>query len=243
MSNNLKLIILEDPFSTWENPVTMDLFYKIISLKKSGFGSRFSRNYSPVDKSDFHATHMCLAEELNGELKILSSFKAINKSTSDYYNMPFPGGTICDSTNSIRHINYLKSFVNECVSNQEDIVYYGTYALNPSLNRDQKKIVLSYIFPILGMYSNYWNINKSILVGSVKTKFNKIISRAGILPISENGIELSPVKIPILDNELFSVQVGFKFSELCFEFLEEHNNLWTDRIHISSEADSKLKAS
>ena len=88
MIENLRILVLDNPFASWDSPFVRDMFNKIILLKKLGYQSRFPLNYAPVDKSDFHGTHLAFCQERNGELFPITAYRVMERDRCEKYECP-----------------------------------------------------------------------------------------------------------------------------------------------------------
>lgn len=229
---NLKIVILDNPYSNWNDPFVRDFFGKIVNLKKKGFASRFDSSYAPVDKSDFHCTHLCLCTFENDELTPICSYRAISKDRSDQYGFKFPGLSVCDSTGSQEHKEALSEFVNSCEIQNQKVAYYSSFAIDPNLRGEIRKEAIIFIFPVLAFYMIHWEVDKGIAIGSCKTKTDDLYHKTGLLPINLKGEELGSLVIPASGNEEFEVQALESLSDYCIEKAQEKMELWNDRVHV-----------
>lgn len=228
---NYRIVILDNPYASWDSPFVRDLFEKIISVKKRGFQSRFSYKYAPVDKSDFHGIHALLCKEVNGELFPMMISRYIEKNRCERYGMPFPGETLCDNTGSDKHIKAVKEFVNN--NEGHNIAYASAFAIEPNLEKEERKAAIEFLFPIYSYVHIHFGITRGLAIGSCKTHTDTMYHNLGLGPIQIDGETLAPVRFPCNANEMFEVQTFEKLTPFCIEKANEFIGFWNNRIHVA----------
>jgi len=231
MIKNLRILVLDNPFASWDSPFVREMFNKIILLKKLGYQSRFPLNYAPVDKSDFHGTHLGFCQERNGELFPITAYRVIEKSRCEKYGMPFSGEVLCDSTGSQNHIQALKNFVSKY--SDLNIAYSSSFTIDPNIPREERKEAIDFLIPLFAYSHIHWKIDKSLALGSCRTHTDTMYHQMGLLPIKHEGRPLEPINFPCYANERFEVQACEELTPYCLELAKKYLFLWKGRIQVS----------
>ena len=233
---SIRFIVIDGPIKHWNHPIVKQLFHKIIDIKVRGFKARFPSNYLAVDTIDYVGTHVLACKEVNKEFVPIMAFKGITKRVSDHYALPFPGRNCIASTNSIEHKDALEKFIENCEGKNEEIAYTCSFTIEPKLeNRRDRFEAMKYLYPLLLFYHYAMDVDKSIAIGSTKTKTNHMFKKLGFVGLSNRGVELPTIKIPSLMNEEFLVVLLEKFSQNCMDMAHDCMDKWNNRIEVSDK--------
>lgn len=231
--NQLRVVVLENVYSNWHNPFVVKLFNRIIALKKNGFASRFSSLYAPVDKSDFHCVHLSLCKEVDQELYPICTVRSISFEQCEKYAFPFTGATVADSSRSPDHIKAVLNFVEEAKGQNRSISYSSAFAIEPSLKKEERKMAIDFLVPLFAFYHIHWRVDRSLAIGSCRTKTDQLYHDMGLLPIKLNGTPLPPVELASCQNEKFEIQALTEITDYCKNMARENLHFWKNRIHIT----------
>lgn len=227
---NLKIVVIDNPYASWDSPFVREMFNKIVLLKKTGFQSRFPIKYAPVDKSDFHGTHFALCQEKAGELFPVMAFKVIEKSRCEKYGMPFSGGVLGEQTGSIEHIEATREFVEK--NKDQNIAYSSAFAIDLNIPKEDRVKAIDFLVPLFSYAHIHWGIKKSLAIGSCHTHTDTLYHRMGLLPLKYNGKALGPVSFPCHADQVFEIQGLEELTPFCLEKAQKYIGLWNSRIHI-----------
>lgn len=227
---NLKIVVLDNPFASWDSPFVREMFDKIILLKKVGFQSRFPITYAPIDKSDFHGIHFALCQERNGELFPVMAFKVIEKARCEKYGMPFSGGLLGDQTGSIFHSKANRAFVEK--HSDKNIAYSSSFAIDPMTAKEDRAEVIDFLVPLFTYAHIHFDIQKSLAIGSCHTHTDTMYHKMGLLPLKYEGEVLEPIAFPCHANQVFEIQGLEELTPYCLELAKKKIGLWRSRIHI-----------
>lgn len=197
-----------------------------------------------VDTFDFIGTHVMACEERgNGELFPLMAFKGITKSIADSYAQNFPGVNLIKSSGSVRHQNALEHFTRKWESNGETYAYTCSFTIDPEITDKRKRLLaIKMLYPLL-LYYHYANdIDRSIALGTVRTKTNIMFQKLGFIALRDQDGELGPLAFPSLQNEECLVVVMEKFSEECVRMAYEFQEQWATRIEISDQVRKQTRS-
>jgi hypothetical protein len=227
---NLKVVVIDNPFASWDSPFVREMFNKILLLKKTGFQSRFPVKYAPVDKSDFHGTHFALCQERGSELFPVMAFKVIEESRCEKYGMPFSGGVLGDQTGSLEHIEATKAFIKK--HQGLNIAYSSAFAIDLNIPKEERNVSIDFLVPLFTYAHIHWGIDKSLAIGSCHTHTDTMYHRMGLLPLMHKGKTLGPVPFPCHADQVFEIQGLEELTTFCLEMAEKYVGLWKSRIHI-----------
>ena len=225
-----RIVVIDNPLASFDNALVRDIFTKTIHMKLRGFRQFWSEWYVPACKTDFVGTNMVLCEEKHGELTPISAYRSITKERCDKYNITFPGLTLCNNTGSTAHIQALSNFVKEHES--QPLAYGSSFTIFPFLEKRDHVDAVKALVPLFAYYHLHFKVNKSIALGAVKTKTDKMYHKMGLFPIKYKGKELENPVFPEYDNQPFEVQTLTGLTDHCLEVAHEYRKLWMDRIYF-----------
>lgn len=229
---NIRFLVLDDPWSQWESLEVQRMFGQLIELRKRSFGSRFSNNYAPVDTSDFHATHFAACVESGGVLVPIVTVRLLRRTRCEYYQINFPCLDLLQSAGAYDHFAAIEEFLD--VHKEQDVIYAGAFALEPSLTGREREVAIATLAPLCVFACEAWDTKPAISISACKTGASAMYQKFGLKAIEKNGKALPPLCIPRFDNELFEVQTTVQLSEQCYAAAEQFQQHWDQRVELSS---------
>ncbi len=238
----LKLVQLEAPYDSWNQPSTQVLFCKMVGLKLESYLTRYSYGILPFDGSDFVATHLLICEESpNGELTPLTSYKSITLERCEAHNLVFPCLSILQASQAERHTQVITDLLKRYQKNPSEISYDSGFTIHPSARID--RAFCSELKDLLMGFVTLHAIDKGIrcLVGMGMThvKADQYFLSWGYEPFEDGQGPLPLVKVKShfwKESQLFRAE---KFTEFAMMHAKLVEPFWERRLVISSR-DQKI---
>jgi hypothetical protein len=232
--DGIKIVVIDNPYANWDDNFTREMFSKIIDLKKRCYTKYYGESYAPVDKWDFHGTHMSICIPVNGVLTPVVSMRTVTNKRCEEYGHKFNGLGLLDSTDSIRHKSELQKYISSNKLEDEIISTTSGLAFEPE-SRHKRFLVEMFIPLYVYSYINGgWD--RGVIIGACASGLNKLYSRSlGYEYLNHNEEQLSSIKIPSCGNQLFDVMTIQSLASDGLTLAREHIQLWQNRIHIGED--------
>ncbi len=233
--NNLKLVVIDNAYASWEDSFVQEMYCKIIDLKKRCYGTYFSKYYAPIDKWDFHGFHISFCHEENGEYFPLTSMRIVTNHKCRDYGFPYNGNSLLNSCGSEKHQLALNEFIDQYDKQNMTIGTISGLAFEPNIpsGTTEKREIKNFLLPIFAYSHLQWNLDKSLCIGVCASNLNEVYDKKlGLKPLKYHNEVLPPISIPTAGNELFEVMGLDQIALPALEMAKEFMPLWHDRIHI-----------
>ena len=197
--DSLKIVILEAPLETWQFRESRELFKKIISLKKEGYGSQLPPYVLPVDSFDFIATHIVICQKDN--LSPLFAWKAVLLEKCRQYHRPFPLlSLIKNSPGRELYQKVIQEFIQSCSKKKERLAYFGglTFSSKAHANGELHLLLWKIFYAMAILYRRDYQVAKALFAAILDFKTDVTFKRLGAASLLYRGKELPPLIIPHL---------------------------------------------
>lgn len=241
---NLKIVVLESPYDTWNDPITGNLLKDLIGFKLRGYGRLYPYGIMPVDGTDLISTHLLTCRlRADGSLCPIMGvrFTSLKKCRLHYTN--FPGMSLVQQANSPEHIEALEKIISEVDTRNADLFYEGSFTIDP-MERETKERSIFFRELLTLMYVSYQketNYSELMGGGTIRFKMEKWLASLGHTPFTKNNIELGPIKVKHLAGEQVLVMHLKEFSFEALRITKKWQHLWDDRLVIKPSAGVDLK--
>ena len=137
---DLKIVIVDNPYDCIQNDAARDLWSKIMALKIAGYRSEYRYGILPVDTSDFFACHMAICRKLpNGSLEPVLVCKNISLERFRIFSADeFMLVELFRRSNAPEHLQAMRDLIKYSDDSGKNLHYFGTYTTNPVLRGDPK---------------------------------------------------------------------------------------------------------
>jgi hypothetical protein len=230
---DLKLVVLEQPYLAWNRPGVPELFQKVISLKKSGYGPEYPENVIPLDQSDFFGTHLLVCTEAEGGLIPVAGYKATSLSRCRKHDFEFPSITNLKSSG----VDHLIPALQQIIANCDDISHDNAWTMNPSIRNDKELVSrVKAAFTTLGVfYHAELGTKEWITCGVKRFKTNDFFSWLGLREITPEFRLKCSAGEPV-------VMMHFKdISEEARAIVQANRKLWNECLVIAPAPDQVRK--
>lgn len=233
---NLRLVIMDRPYDTWDNVKTQSLFLKTVSLKLKNYLGEYPYGVLPVDTCDFIGTHHLICQEFNGELMPLMGYKSTTLSRSKQHNITFPALAILQSSGALQHAQEVQKILNRCETQDTEISYDGSWTIAQSVrqNREFADELKKTMMAIQVHYHIRDKIPEMVGFGMIRFKTNRYFEEMGYKQFTCEGTPLPPVKMSTLQNEPAILLHLQKFSDTALALADQYSYLWDNRLIIAN---------
>jgi hypothetical protein len=84
----LRVVVLESPYDTWELPQVEKIFSDMIGIKLRGYGRQYPYGVLPVDGADLISTHLLLCDKDSLQPIMGIRWTSLNKCRAHYITFP-----------------------------------------------------------------------------------------------------------------------------------------------------------
>lgn len=227
----LRIVVIHNPYDTFQEPLVKDLFSKMVELKLKGYRAEYPYGVLPVDASDFVAAHQMVCIESRSGFVPIMGYKSTTLEKCQIYNMVFPALNLVRQAGATPHDKAVEAIVANC-KNPAELTYTGSWTVDPSVKRNPALATqLKHLFKTMYVLYHLENsIHQIIAGGTLRFKTEKLIERWGHEPLTYNGEKLPTIRVKHLLNEEVLVMHLKKFTEEAKVIDEESLALWQDRI-------------
>ncbi|MBC7428940.1 MAG: hypothetical protein H7336_10035 [Bacteriovorax sp.] len=225
----IEIVILRCPYMNMANPLTRELFSKMMYLKYKGYGNRHMVGSLPLDTTDYVADHplICVRDEKLGLIPISGS-KVITYDTCKFFNMEFAMESCFKKGNNQEHLDSLYKIIKDSQNNNKTIAYHGGYTIDPEivLTAEDREAVRDLFMGITALYFKENNISELLGLGVPKFKTENFFYQWGYERCAANGVELSSFPLyflPGVDGVMMHLS---KFSEGITETSQKYRFIW-----------------
>lgn len=247
---NLKIVVLECPFESWANPLVQDLFSKMVSLKKKGYGKEYPVGTLPLDTADFIAQHHFICEQKNGELIPLTGYRATTAKICKRYSVGFTPISFLKYVGSQNHtlaqdhILAIERIVEQAEREKTGVCYFGSWTIDPKVRKNEQLVTtLRDIMSGMNVLcTEEYGIGHSLTAPVLRFKLDEYFGSIGYNPLQLDGQVLPKLPSPFLSGDKFMFVHATEFSDYAKACAKDIASLWKNRITLESELDQVKKA-
>lgn len=236
----LKLVILDCPYDSWEQPGTQELFGKLVQMKKAGYSPYYPYGALPVDTSDFVGRHRLICKDVEGKLIPVAGFRGISLDRCEVHRIAFPAIAKCRGSNATVHEKAVFKILSRAKEEGRQINYEGSMTLDPEVHKSPEFTGLfkNLVGGILHCDMRDANISELVCTAVMRLKVNKYFTALGFLPVlGEGGDELPPFGAAHLRGEPIMLMRTTKFADSIIRFAEEEMRFfWNARLEIEDKS-------
>lgn len=237
-TNNLKIVVLECPYDTWNVPPTQEIFGKMVSMKIGGYQQRHPYGVLPVDTTDFISTHILICEGPGNDLKVLTGYKMISLERCRIHNVQFPMAAIFDAAKAPIHKAAALAIIEDCEANKIPLLYTGSWTFHSSIIGNREFVrELHPVFEAMYYFAFKDCGFKQIMCGCVPSmRTNTLFEKWGHYRVQKDGEQLPPVSVPHLQGDQVVLMHLREFSDSVIQNAEKWRSLWQNRTVVSAES-------
>lgn len=238
--NNIHLVELDCPYDSWDEPKTKDLFHKAVSLKIRGYQAEYPYGVLPIDTSDFVGVHHLVCEERSDGLQPIMAYRTITSSRCKAHRMGFPPLTLMQLLKLPSHEIAIRNLLVEVEAANRVVGYASSLTIDPNYRGDP--LLKEILKATHVLYHREAGIRHVVGGGVLRFKVDSLYSFWGYDRLSYENIELPPVEVPFVMNEVTGFFVLRDFSQQSLDFAEQYRALWNRRVRILPKSDISVKS-
>ncbi|AGH94554.1 hypothetical protein [Pseudobdellovibrio exovorus] len=235
-NEKLKIVVVESPYDTWEDPRVGGFLKDFIGVKLRGYGHEYPYGVMPVDGSDMISTHIALCRvEADESLVPIMAMRWTSLKKARQHFMNFPGMSLLQQAGAPLHQKALAEIIEEVDRQNKDIVYTASLSIEPSERTSKERSL--FLREILTMMfvsqQKAMGFPELFAGGTCRFKIEKWLDNCGWKPLqTENEENLGPIHIHHLAGELVQVMHLQEFSFWALEISRKWQHLWNERLLI-----------
>lgn len=226
----IRLVVLDNPLSSWDSSLTQDLFRKLVYLKRQVYAHDVHKNAMPVNTTDFVGTHLLVCEQhATGVLFPLAAVRAVTLDTCVKRRAPF--AWIGEGLKAIEKV------VTNAKKKKKSIAYIDGWVFQPKLfeNEEALKEVKDFLAAALVFYCRDFKVSQCITPSVKRFKMDSYLKNMGFCQATPQfkAFQLNdqPVKMFHLD----------EFSQGAITVAKVCEPLWDDKVDVLPNAIPSLK--
>jgi hypothetical protein len=231
--DDLRIVILNCPYDTWEGAETRELFGAMAALKLRGYRDDYAYGVLPLDTTDFVGCHYLLCEDRLGVLQPIMGCRMTSLERCRVHRLPFPALTLAEMVDARRHAEAIRAIMERCERQDIGIVYDGSWTIDPQTRRDRR--LLHEIFTAMFvMVHDAYAIRETIAGAVLRLKTARHLSSWGYQPLELDGALLPPVAVQPLLGELVTLMHLREFTASARSIADRYRVLWEQRLTIEA---------
>lgn len=232
----MKLIVVENPLTTWNDPKTKSVFNDIVSVKSEGYGRSFNDPLLviPFDVFDFVGTHLLLY--IDDKLAML--YKSVPLHDCKRMNLTFPLHNIVRAGGGEEHKAAYAKFFEEYGSKHITYDCHLTVSNSTANNPDMLYSCLSILYALVYHSRKHYKVDYSFMLGTFHAGTHKTFQKMGAKPFHNLG----PIHLESYANQdVMMMLCDGNFSQKTMSLAAEYAHLWNNRLVISADTLEKIK--
>lgn len=240
--SDLQIIIFNSPYDSLEMKDTQYLFSKLMALKVRGYSKVHDQNPLPFATCDFIGTHLLVCGKENPMDNIYMSYKSVSLNQCLRFNLDFPFLSILQKSKNEICYEAMKSIVDECINNKENISYDTGWTIdpgvreNPELQIALKEIVTTFVIN----HHKQYGIDHWVTFGICKVKTDLFFLEMGLEEISASPF----ISHPYLGNVQARAVIckDHNYSLYTHRTAKKYQFLWDQKLEVGIIPDKKKVA-
>lgn len=236
-NSNLKIVVLECPYDSWDISPTQEMFGKMVSMKLGGFRARHPYGVMPVDAYDYVAIHQLVCEQTPEGLRILMGYKTVSYERCKIHRLAFPMLSVFSGAHAPEHEAAVRSIIDRCEADGIQLAYTGSWTIDPDARRDPELAGrLRSIFEAMYVFCPQTYGFREIVCGCVpRLKTDVLLEEWGQKRFCKDGKPLPPVSVRHLQgDEVVLMHLEKDFSPAVKARVERWRGLWDERIVVGA---------
>lgn len=232
----MKLIVVENALTTWNDPKTKSVFNDIVSVKSEGYGRSFNDPLLviPFDVFDFVGTHVLLYSDD----KLVMLYKNVFFHDCKRMNLTFPLHNFVRSggkdEHKVAYAKFFEEYGSKRITYDSHLTVSNTAAQNPDLLYS----CLSILHALAYHSRKHYEVDYSFMLGTFHAGTHKTFQKMGARPFQNLG----PINLDFYDNrEAMIMLCDGNFSQKTISLANEYASLWNNRIVISADTLEKIR--
>lgn len=228
---NFKIIQLNSPYETLSQEIGRNYFSKHLHQRIESYKSRYGSDTFPLGAEDFVSDHFLIMEDE----KILGSFKIIDLSTCNRFNLIYPLlHTLEDKSNCPELKQHVESYLNL----DQHVSYIGGMTICQDIIKDPvRRRTVRHLISTAQVYSVIDRGYPRLLVtGSIHNKSYHYLEWMGLYKFSDQTVLVRDLG----DVQAYVMKLD-SWSESVLQMARKHKTYWDERIIIEDTQLSQNK--
>ena len=233
----IKLVILENALTTWNDPETRKIVNDVVALKAEGYGRAFNDPLLviPLDVFEFVGTHVLLYQDD----KLIMGYKNVFFHDCKRMNLDFPLHNFVRSGGGPEHQAAYGKFFEEYGAKRICYDSHLTVSTAAASNPELLYTCLTILHALAYHFRHDYQVDYSFMLGTYFAGTHKTFQKMGA-KVFEN---LGPIKLSFYDKRDALIMLCNKaFSAKTIAIAEEYAWLWNERRVISASTVEKKSA-
>lgn len=234
---DLKLVVLDCPYDTWNQELTRQFFLQEVSLKFAGYKGEYPYGVLPVDTSDFVAVHVLVCRDEGGKLTPLMGYRSITDTRCQAHGLPFPAVTLCRMAGAPVHERLVQAIVEASRKRGEEVAYDSTFTMDPATKGDRplRELLKDILIACQYLHKVENQVVETICGGTIRFKTDQYFKRIGYEPLTApSGEILPPIQVANLLGEDVRVMRLREFPEEALRLGDAWKFFWRSRLQIDA---------
>ncbi|HUP57968.1 MAG TPA: hypothetical protein VM598_10985, partial [Bdellovibrionota bacterium] len=232
--SKLRVVVLECPYDTWDDPFTRKMFGDMVGLKVNGFKTTYPYGVLPVDSTDLVSTHLMICMQNGDDFELLLAYRSICDRRVRTHALKFPGIALAEAAQAPDHARYFQELLKEAEERRQRVRYCSSYTIKPEVRQDRALVadLKTYMTGMHMLFHKAYRTDVSLLAGVLKVKTDQYFASWGYQPIRLGGRELAPIHQASLYGEEARMMRLEDWSEHARSCAEATRDLWQNRITV-----------
>jgi hypothetical protein len=233
---NYKIVILEIPLTTWQEPETREIANDIVALKSEGYGRAFNDPLLviPLDVFDFVGNHILLYKDH----ELVMGYKNVFRHDCQRMNLDFPLDHHIRTGGTDEHKAAYSKFMQEHGDKRIGYDCHLTVSNAASRNPETLYECLSILYALGHHYRYGYKVDYTFMLGTYFAGTHKTFQKMGAKIFSNLG----PIHLSSYDKREALIMLCDKsFSSKAISYATKYEHLWKQRKVISANVSDKMK--
>jgi hypothetical protein len=243
LSNNLRIVVIDNPYDSLDNPMVQDLFAKTMALKIQGYRSVYPYGMLPTDTYDFVATHQLVCQEKNGSYEVLMGYKSITLQRCQIHRLAFQPLAVLQASQATPHDQVMESILAKHAKNPEKISAGCGWTIHPSARENEilRKTLKDLMTTMLVYHEQETGTLERVCGAIPRVKTDNYFENLGYQRLSHNGEVLPPFSAPSHFGEQAVMLHCPRFTEAAFTTAEHYRDIWDARVVVETQENVEMQ--
>lgn len=242
----LRIVVLDCPYNTINDPQTQKLLGKITQFKINSYLDDWQYGVLPVDSGDFVGIHLLLGIENQGELEIIAGLKIMTHDRCREFGLEFSAFHALNHTpETLPHQLAIEQVVKKADEKRQSAGYICSWAVRPDAKKSRHlaRFCRDISGSMLMWACQEFGIPHAIGFGVQRLKVDRYHEWLGFKPLLYGGQPLPVFTSKSYMNEVLTTSLidAYGFSEEAKNTALEYRDLWESRIEIRGTRDDVKK--
>ncbi len=234
--SNLRIVTIDCPYDSWNDPRTQELFAKMVGLRLEGFKAAYGYGILPLDASDFVANQQLICVDKGGHLFPVLGQKSVTLSRAAKHRLTFPGISFCQMSAAPIHERIVRRIVADAEKSGREISYEGGWTIDPNARKDKEfSTLLRRIYAgMFCLYHRDYQVHEAVGCAVVRFKAHEHFHGFGYKPVADDEGKELPNIVTYFSGEPVQLIHMAELSEKALREANEFYFMWKNRLKLDS---------